>query len=327
MKQTRTLRRAIAATFAATLVTSLGACAGDDLAEEDETSTEGGSSEAAGGSEGGGGEVTLASQAFDEAALVTAMYAGVLEDAGYTVETQLVDTRDIYMAEFPGNVDIVPEYVSGIGDFLNVQANGEGAEPITDSDTDASLEAIAPLAEAEGITLLEPSPATSQNAYFVTQDYADSEGLTALSDLEGQSVVLAAAPDCEGRDDCEAGLSNVYGIDITELLPLGYASPETYGAVIDGEAQLGQTGTLDGTLEEQGLVLLEDDRGIQPAQNLVPAVSSDFLAENADVEPLLDDLMAALDNEVLAELLVRVTVDRETVEDVADDFLTEEGLV
>lgn len=329
MKQTRTLRRAFAATFAATLVTSLGACAGDDLAEEDETSTADESSEGSddASAPAGGGDVTLASQSFDEAALVTAMYAGVLEDAGYTVTTQLVDTRDIYMAEFPGNVDIVPEYVSGIGDFLNVQANGEDAEPITDSDTDASLEAIAPLAEAEGITFLEPSPATSQNAYFVSQEFADSEGLTALSDLEGQSVVLAAAPDCEGRDDCEAGLSDVYGIDITELLPLGYASPETYGAVIDGEAQLGQTGTLDGTLEEQGLVLLEDDRGIQPAQNLVPAVSSDFLAENADVEPLLDDLMAALDNEVLAELLVRVTVDRETVEDVADDFLTEEGLV
>ena len=327
MKQTRTLRRAVAAAFAATLVTSLGACAGDDLAEEDETSTSGESSSDAEAGGGGGGDVTIASQSFDEAALVTAMYAGVLEDAGYTVTTNLVDTRDIYMAEFPGNVDIVPEYVSGIGDFLNVQANGEGAEPITDSDTDASLEAIAPLAEAEGITLLEPSPATSQNAYFVTQEFADSEGLTALSDLEGQSVVLAAAPDCEGRDDCEAGLSDVYGIDITELLPLGYASPETYGAVIDGEAQLGQTGTLDGTLEEQGLVLLEDDRGIQPAQNLVPAVSSDFLAENADVEPLLDDLMGALDNEVLAELLVRVTVDRETVEDVADDFLSQEGLI
>ena len=54
--------------------------------------------------------------------------------------------------------------------------------------------------------------------------------------------------------------------------------------MIDGEAQLGQTGTLDGTLDDQGLVLLEDDRGIQPAQNLVPAVSTEFLDEHPDVE-------------------------------------------
>ena len=313
------LRRPLAAALSVGLIMFVGACADDELADDD-TNGSGGGGET-------GGQVTLASQAFDEAALVTAMYEALLEDNGYDVEKQLVDTRDIYMKEFPGNVDIVPEYVAGIGDFLNTQTSGEGAAPVTTNDTDESIEAISPLADAQGITLLEPSPATSQNAFFVTQEFSDAEGVTALSDLEGTSVTLAAAPDCEGRDDCEKGLSKVYGIDITELLPLGFASPETYRSVLDGESQLGQTGTLDGTLESQGLVLLEDDKGIQPAQNLIPAVSSDFLAEHEDVEPLLNDLMAALDNEVMGELLVRVTVDRETPEDVATSFLEQEGLV
>jgi len=313
------LRRPLAAALSVGLIMFVGACADDELADDD-TNGSGGGGET-------GGQVTLASQAFDEAALVTAMYEALLEDNGYDVEKQLVDTRDIYMKEFPGNVDIVPEYVAGIGDFLNTQTSGEGAAPVTTNDTDESIEAISPLADAQGITLLEPSPATSQNAFFVTQEFSDAEGVTALSDLEGTSVTLAAAPDCEGRDDCEKGLTQVYGIDITELLPLGFASPETYQSVLDGESQLGQTGTLDGTLESQGLVLLEDDKGIQPAQNLIPAVSSDFLAEHEDVEPLLNDLMAALDNDVMGELLVRVTVDRETPEDVATSFLQQEGLV
>ena len=317
------LSRSLAAALSVGLVAFLGACSGDDLAKEDTTGS-GGESASDGG---GGGPVTLASQSFDEAALVTAMYEATLAANGYQVDTQLVDTRDIYMQQFPTEVDIVPEYVSGIGDFLNTQDNGEGAAPITTNDTDASVEAITPLTEAAGITLLDPSPATSQNAFFVTQDFSDSEGVTALSDLEGMSVTLAAAPDCAGRDDCEKGLAEVYGIDIAELLPLGYGSPETFSSVLDGESQLGQTGTLDGTLEEQGLLLLEDDKGIQPAQNLIPAVSSDFLAEHEDVEPLLDDLMAALDNETLADLLVRVTVDRETPEDVATSFLQDEGLI
>ena len=313
------LRRPLAAALSVGLIMFVGACADDELADDDNNGSGGGGET--------GGQVTLASQAFDEAALVTAMYEALLEDNGYDVEKQLVDTRDIYMKEFPGNVDIVPEYVAGIGDFLNTQTNGEGAAPITTNDTEESLAAITPLADAQGITLLEPSPATSQNAFFVTQEFSDAEGVTALSDLEGTSVTLAAAPDCEGRDDCEKGLTQVYGINITELLPLGFASPETYQSVLDGESQLGQTGTLDGTLESQGLVLLEDDKGIQPAQNLIPAVSSDFLAEHEDVEPLLDDQMAVLDNEVMGELLVRVTVDRETPEDVATSFLEQEGLV
>ena len=55
------------------------------------------------------------------------------------------------------------------------------------------------------------------------------EGVTALSDLEGRPITLAAAPDCKGRNDCEKGLREVYGIDLT-LEPLGYASPETFQA-------------------------------------------------------------------------------------------------
>ena len=74
-------------------------------------------------------------------------------------------------------------------------------------------------------------------------------------------------------------------------------------------------------------MLLEDDRGIQPAQNLIPAVSTEFLADHEDIEAPLNELMAALDNEVLGELLVRVTIDRESVEDVATSFLEDEGLL
>ncbi|MBS41803.1 MAG: amino acid ABC transporter substrate-binding protein [Nocardioides sp.] len=309
-------RGAVAALATSALL--LSGCAGDDLAGDDSS---GDSSEAS-----GGGEVTIASQSFDEAALVTAMYQLLLEDAGYTVEVNLVDSRPAYLSQFPGSVDVVPEYAAGLADQLNTEINGEDAGQISTSDLDETLDAMAPLLEEKGITLLDASEAASQNAYFVTQDYADENDVTALSDLEGETITLAAAPDCTGRDDCLAGLTDVYGIDAT-LLPLGYASPQTYQAVIDGEAQLGQTGTLDGTLADQGLVLLDDDRGIQPAQNLVPAVSTEFLDAHEDVTEPLEELMASLDNETLGQLIARVSVDREAVEDVAQDYLTEAGLL
>ncbi|NYI99476.1 osmoprotectant transport system substrate-binding protein [Nocardioides thalensis] len=310
-------RRVLATGLTLGALLTATACAGDDLAEDDNAS---------GGGEASG-TVRIASQSFDEAALVTAMYEAVLTDEGYDVEKTLVDTRDVYMAKFPADFDVVPEYVAGLGDFLNIEANGPEAETVTTNDATESIEAIKPLTDEAGITLLDPSPAASQNAFFVTEDYASENGVSALSDLEGESVVLAAAPDCEGRPDCEGGLTSVYGIEISELLPLGYASPETYQSVIDGESDLGLTGTLDGTLDDQGLVLLEDDRGIQPAQNLIPAVSTEFLDEHPEVAEPLNGLMAALDNETLGELIARVTVDREKPEDVASDFLTEEGLI
>jgi osmoprotectant transport system substrate-binding protein len=243
------------------------------------------------------------------------------------VDTKLVDSRDAYMPTFPGDVDIVPEYVGGIVNFLNTQANGADAKPFEAGDGEQLATDGASLLKDAGIELLDLSPATDTNAFFVTKDYSDSEGVTTLSDLEGTSVVLAAAPDCEGRLDCEGGLTDQYGIDVTKVLPLGYASDQTYQSVLDGESQLGETSTTDGTLESQGLVILEDDKQIQPAQNLVPAVSAEFLADNPDVADILNPLMAALTTETLTELNGRMAVDREKPEDVAASFLSEQGLL
>ena len=75
------------------------------------------------------------------------------------------------------------------------------------------------------------------------------------------------------------------------------------------------------------MVLLEDDKQIQPAQNLIPAVSSEWLADNGDVEGILNDLMAALTTEKLTELNGQVSVDRAKPEDVAKEFLESEGLL
>ena len=52
--------------------------------------------------------------------IMAAMYSEVLGNAGYDVETQLVTTRDVYVPELTkGNVDVVPDYLAGIADYLN----------------------------------------------------------------------------------------------------------------------------------------------------------------------------------------------------------------
>lgn len=312
------VRRSLAAVLSAGALT-LAACAGDDLESSagDDTGSEA----------SGGGPVTIASQSFPEAALMASMYELLLADAGYEPTVQLVDSRDAYMATFPGDVDVVPEYVGGIVNFLNSTSDQGSGEQLTAGDGEELAEAGEELLDEAGIELLELSEATDTNAYFVTIERAEEEGWEALSDLEGESVVLAAAPDCEGRLDCEAGLRGEYGIDITKVLPLGYAGDQTYQSVLDGESDLGQTSTTDGTLESLGLVVLDDDQEIQPAQNLVPAVAEDFLEQNEGVADILNELMAALDTETLTELNGRMAVDREKPEDVARDFLESEGLL
>ena len=313
------VRRSLATVLAVGSILLATSCADDEISgsPEDEATT--GSADK--------GTVSISGQSFPEAALVASMYEQLLSDAGYSTDVKLVDARDAYMATFPDSIDVVPEYVGGIVNFLNAAKNGENAEPLTAGDGQELADAGKELLDEQGITLLDLSEATDTNAFFVTQEFSEKEGVTKLSDLEGMSVKLAAAPDCEGRLDCEGGLSDDYGIKVTEVLPLGYASDQTYQAVIDDETELGETSTTDGTLESQGLVVLEDDKQIQPAQNLVPAVSNTFLADHPDVAEVLNPLMAALTTENLTELNGRVAVEREKPEDVALDFLQQEGLL
>lgn len=315
------IRRALALAAAGALLLTTAACGGDDLENNASDSPSDGADR---------GTVVVGGQDFTESQILAAIYQRLLEDAGYQVQTKLVTTRDVYLPELSkGNVDIVPDYLAGITDYLNTEKNGPDAEPVSSNDPEETLAALEPLAEAKGISILPPSDATDQNAFFVSQEFADQHDLSTLSDLAalGQPLKLGAPPDCEGRSDCEGGLTKVYGMDITEIVPLDFASAQVKDAVKSGEVQLGETGTTDGTLEDLGLVLLEDDKGIQPAQNLTPAVNADFLEANPDLEDTFNRLSDALTTEDLASMNVQVDLQRKKPADVAQQFLEDKGLL
>jgi osmoprotectant transport system substrate-binding protein len=312
-------RRFAAGVVAASAAAMLTACGSSDSSS---TATSGGSSAPT-----DKGTVRISGQNFTEAEIVADMYAAVLQKAGYTPQVHLVGTRDVYMKLFPSKLDLVPEYTGAIVEFLNGTYNGSKAKPITVSDPQQTIDKAKPLLDKAGITLLNPSAATDTNAFFVTQKYSDDNKVHDLSDLKGKSVTLAAAPDCQGRLDCAGGLSSAYGIKITKVLPLGYASQQTYDSVLHGESQLGETSTTDGTLKSLGLVLLPDDKHIQPSQNLVPMVSTKFLQAHPDVADPLNQLMAKLTTDDLTKLNGEVAVDRQKPEDVAQQWLTDVGLL
>ncbi len=315
----------------ATSLMGASACAGDDLAEDDKND-ESSSSTPSGDTSGSPdtsakGELRLSGQQFDEAALMASMYELLLDDAGYDVETKLVTSRDIYMNEFADGVDVAPEYVGGTIEFLNTTQNGVDAKPLSTGDLDETLAAGAKVLKKKGITLLDPAEAADTNAFFVTQEFADEHSVSKLSDLEGETVTLAAHPDCAERLDCGKGLEEVYGIKLKEILPLGFASAQTFKSVKDDESQLGLTSTTDGSLEARGMLLLKDDKAVQPVQNLVPAVSTKFLKAHPDVADVLDPLMAILTTDDLVELNGRVTGERQKASDVARDYLEENDLL
>ena len=286
---------------------------------------------ASGGSGSGSTDtVTVASLGFTEAQIMANIYSALLEDAGVAVEIQEVENRELSAPALEsGEIDVVPEYAATVTEYYNLDANGPDATPVASPDVAATITALKTLVEPRGLKVLEPAQATNQNAFVVTEAYATEFELATLTDLgeSGASVVLAATEECPDRPFCLPALRDGYGITVSETLPLGFGTIQGKEAVRSDQAQLGLVGTTDGTLESLGLVLLEDDKNTQLAENLVPLVNATGPGGSEQVATALNSLAPVLTTEDLAELNRRVDEDRELPEAVAEAYLTEKNLI
>lgn len=155
------------------------------------------------------GSFVVGSANFAESEITAELYAQALEAAGGSVTKKLqFGARDTYIPALEsGDLDIVPEFVGTLAFFFDPAAE-------VTSDLDASLTVSRTLAEANGITLLEPAPADSVNTFVVTQETAEKYDLATVSDLAKVSdpLVLGGPPECPERPLCLKGLIDTYGL-------------------------------------------------------------------------------------------------------------------
>lgn len=320
----------IAAIGLALALTGCGGDGDDDATTDSDATTEGDEGTAA---PEGGGELVVGGASWTEMAIMQEMYRALLEDAGYTVTLQAVDNREIYEPALEsGEIDVVPEYAATMAEFLNAKVNGPDAptdSPVATTDADETVANMREITDGLGLLVLEPAQAANQNGFVISQEFSEANGgISTLSELAavGEPLVLAAVEECPDRPFCQPGLENTYGLEITEVLPLGFGSPETKNAVAGGDAQLGLVGTTDGTLEESGLILLEDDQNLQLADNLVPVVNAETAGDQA-IADALNQLASVLTTDDLAVMNAAVDVERQLPEDVARSYLEDNGLL
>jgi osmoprotectant transport system substrate-binding protein len=258
------------------------------------------------------------------------MYRLVLQDAGFDVPAPVsVTNRETYAKSLKsGEIDVIPEYAASMADYLNLEVNGADAGTVASPYIDKTMQELRSLAEQQGYTVLEPAKATDQNAFAVSKEFAAANDLTTLSDLGamGEPVTLAAPVECSERPYCKPGLEKVYGIEVADLITADFGSLQAKKAVQTGDADLCLLGTTDGSLEEFGLVVLEDDKNLQNSENLVPIVNEEAAAEPTVAE-VLNELSATLTTEDLAMLNGQVDLERQKPETVAEQYLQDKGLI
>ncbi|MDF1594572.1 MAG: ABC transporter substrate-binding protein [Acidimicrobiia bacterium] len=273
-----------------------------------------------------GPQIKVGSQDFGESAILASLYAQALEAEGYDVAVQpLGGFRDIVLASFEsGDINFTPEYAASMLEFLNGFA-GEAT-----GDAEGTTESLRGYLTKKGLSAFDPSPAVDTNAFVVTQATSESLGITSLSDLasKGADLELGGPPDCETNAFCIPGLQSVYGLDLSgNFTPLD-AGAITVQALEADEIDIALLFSTSGIIADRGWVLLEDDKNLLAADNVVPVTSDEIVdAYGSDFRDFVDRISAAISTADLTEMNRQFDIEQLDAEDIARDFLVENGFV
>ena len=263
--------------------------------------------------------IVIGSQDYYSNEIIAETYAQALENAGYDVDRQFrIVQREAYLPEIEaGEIDLFPEYSGPVLQYW---------EPDTEArlpdDVFAALEEAAP----EGLNVLDQSPATDQDSYVITQEFADEWGIENVEDLDKvtESMTLGANSEAESRPNGPKGLEETYGIEVGFAPIEDSGVPLTVKALKDGDVQLAIIYTADPSIESNNLVSLEDTKGLFLSSNVVPLASDKVDDKAAEV---INEVSAAMSPEDLVSLNNRSVTEQLPAADIAKDWLEEKGLV
>ncbi|OLC15402.1 MAG: hypothetical protein AUH32_03520 [Actinobacteria bacterium 13_1_40CM_66_12] len=280
---------------------------------------------AACGSTGGGGNpspaskgtLTVAGFNFPESSILAEIYGQALAHDGYTINYKLLlGTREVVAPALEsGQIDVYPGYAATDLEFYNKgagEANGDATATTTKLNSH-----LAPL----GLVALDPSAAVDQNAFAVTKATQTKFSLTKLSDLApiGSQLTLGAGPECPTRPFCQPGLKNTYGITFKAFKPLDTDGPLTRAAFKNGSIDVGLVFSSDGDLNSLGLVVLQDDKHLENADNVVPILRQ--AAASDEVKKVLNAIDAKLTTADLVTLNSQVSIQHQDADAVATAWL------
>lgn len=296
-------RTSLTALSLAGLVTLAGCTSADPLDEDNpETSSD--------------ETIVIGSQDYYSNEIIAEIYAQALEDAGHTVEREFrIGQREVYIPEIEsGSIDLFPEYTGPLLQYWNPETEARLTDDVYDELSDTT---------PDGLRALDQSPATDQDSYAVTQEFAEEWDLTTIEDLADVTVPLTLGGNSEGenRPNGPQGLMDTYGVEVGFTPIEDGGGPLTVNALKDDDIQLAIIYTADPSVTENDLVSLEDTEGLFLASHVVPLASDDMDDETAEI---INDVSAAMTPDDLVTLNARSVNEELSSAVIAADWLEDQ---
>jgi len=269
--------------------------------------------------------ITVGSFDFAESELVAELYSQALERAGVEVHRAFgIGPRELVAPALEqGLIELVPEYAGTALQFHSLGAR------LATADVAATHDALVQALRGSNLTALEAAPAQDANTFVVSRTEAARGRLRRLSDLAGvsQRLTFGGPPECGARPLCLAGLREVYGLTFQDVVRLDAGGPVTRQALQDGAVDVALLFSTDPAIDDGNLVELDDDRGLQPAENITPLVRTEALDRfGSIVADALDAVSRHLTTDGLRALNGQVAAGDLEIATVASAWLDAEGI-
>lgn len=279
-------------------------------------------------------QVVVSSKIDTEGGVLGNIILAVLDNAGIETENrvQLGATPVVRQALVAGEIDIYPEYTGNAAYFFN-----RPDEPVWKDAAAAYAEAKKLDGEQNKLVWLTPAPANNTWGVAVRRDVAEPAGVTTFSQFGqwvagGGKVKLAASSEFVNSAPALPAFQTTYGFTLSQDQLIVLSGGDTAATI---QAASNQTsganaamvyGT-DGQIAVSNLVVLQDDKSVQPVYQPAPVIRAEVLAEHPEIEALLKPVFESLTLETLQELNGKVQVDGLPAADVAKEYLTANGLL
>lgn len=267
---------------------------------------------------GKGEPIVIGSQDYYSSEIISEVYAQALEAEGYSVDRQFrIGQREVYVPELEsGDIDLFPEYTGPLLQYWEPDTEARLSDDVYES-----LKKAAP----EGLRVLEQSPATDQDSYTVTKEFAERWGVETIDDLAKvtEPMTMGANSEAEERPNGPKGLKETYGVDVGFTPIEDSGGPLTVKALNDGSIQLAIIYTADPTIAQNKLVPIKDTKGLFLASHVVP-LASDNVDQGA--EDVINKVSAAMQPEDLLNMNRRSVADQLPAPEIAREWLRKADL-
>lgn len=268
-----------------------------------------------------GAPLSMGAFDFSESVILAEVYAQALRARGVPTSptSQLTGREGTFPALESGAIDFLPEYNGNALDFLTDQE-------ITETDPQAITMQLRAVLEPRGLAVLASSPAENRDELVVTPETADRYDLTTVSDLRAVAgdLVVGGPVEFGVRNTGLPGLRETYGIEFGDFVRTDAGGPVTVAALEDGTIDVARLFSTDPRIEENGWVVLEEDRPFSLPNAITPIVRAEILTD--EIADILDEVSATLTTEDLVEFNRRFTLGGESPRAIARSFLAANGL-